>query len=84
MIFTIQFCNTGNVPLLNVRLTAPLLRLQLHIVMLKVGACETLRIPFVLPDVDEDAVMLVQRHSSDSGPTRVASASVQVIAEEEE
>ncbi|MGO4374274.1 hypothetical protein AB4Z21_26680, partial [Paenibacillus sp. MCAF20] len=85
VIFTIRACNTGNVPLLNARLTDPLLGIQVLIVRFEVGACETLRVPFVLPDVEEDtivvnSVMLV----SDNGPTREASASVTVIPEEEE
>ncbi|PWW08663.1 putative repeat protein (TIGR01451 family) [Paenibacillus cellulosilyticus] len=83
--FTIRACNTGNVPLINVRLVAPLLRVQLHIERLEVGACETLRVPFVLPDVDEDTVIVSPATlTSDNGPTRTARASVQVIAEDEE
>lgn len=83
--FTIRACNTGNVPLVNVRLVAPLLRIQLLIERLEVGACETLRVPFVLPDVDEDTVIVSPATlTSDNGPTRMSSASVQVIAEDEE
>lgn len=85
VIFTITIRNTGNVPLLNVRLTDPLLRSQERIVRLDVGATETLRIPFVLPEVEEDTVIVnAATLSSDNGPTRQASASVRVIAEEEE
>ena len=85
VIFTIQARNTGNVPLLNARLTAPLLRTQVRIAEFDVGASETLRIPFVLPDVEEDTVIVSPvTLVSDNGPTREASASVRVIAEEEE
>ncbi|GMK41265.1 hypothetical protein PCCS19_43210 [Paenibacillus sp. CCS19] len=84
VIFTVRACNTGNVPLINVRISAPLLRLQLLIERLEVGACETLRIPFVLPDVEEDTVIVSPASlTSDNGPTREASASVIVTAEEE-
>ncbi|MBB6731544.1 DUF7507 domain-containing protein [Cohnella zeiphila] len=85
VIFTIRACNTGNVPLLNLRLTDPLLGLQLRIERFEVGACETLRIRFVLPDVEEDTVIVNSvTLASDNGPTREASASVKIIAEEEE
>ncbi|MBD3920490.1 DUF11 domain-containing protein [Paenibacillus sp. PR3] len=85
VVFTIRACNTGNVPLINVRIVAPLLRIQLLIERLEVGACETLRVPFVLPDVEEDTIFVSPvTLTSDNGPTRTASASVQVIAEEEE
>ncbi|WP_165280022.1 DUF7507 domain-containing protein [Paenibacillus protaetiae] len=85
VIFTIQACNTGNVPLLNTRITGTLFNLQVHIEQFAVGACHIIRVPFVLPDVDEDTliaspVTLV----SDNGPAREATASVRVIAEEEE
>lgn len=83
--FTIRACNTGNVPLINVRRVAPLLHLQVHIERLEVGACETLRVPFVLPDVEEDTVIVSPATlTSVNGPTLTASASIQVIAEEEE
>jgi uncharacterized repeat protein (TIGR01451 family) len=85
VIFTIQARNTGNVPLLNARLSAPLLHIQLLIVRFDVGAVETLRIPFILPDVEEDTLIVSPvTLVSDNGPTREASASVTVIAEDEE
>ncbi|MBB3125652.1 putative repeat protein (TIGR01451 family) [Paenibacillus rhizosphaerae] len=85
VIFTIQARNTGNVPLLNVLLTAPLLGIQLRIERFDVGAIETLRVPFVLPDVKKDTIIISPvTLVSDNGPTRQASASVEVIAEEEE
>ncbi|CAM3230149.1 SBBP repeat-containing protein [Paenibacillus lupini] len=85
VIFTIQFRNTGNVPLLNVRLTAPLLNLQLRLTEFDVGARETLRVPFVLPEVEEESVLVSPvTLLSDNGPTRTASASVTVIPEDEE
>ncbi|WP_164779778.1 DUF7507 domain-containing protein [Paenibacillus kobensis] len=83
--FTIVARNTGNVPLLNARLTAPLLGVSLRIVSFEVGAIETLRIPFVLPEVEEDTVIVSPATLvSDNGPTRQASASVTVLAEDEE
>ncbi|MBB6690382.1 DUF11 domain-containing protein [Cohnella xylanilytica] len=85
VIFTIQARNTGNVPLLNARLSAPLLGIQLRIAEFDVGASETLRVPFVLPDVEEDTVIVSPvTLVSDNGPVREASASVKVLAEEEE
>ncbi|MFG1735531.1 SBBP repeat-containing protein [Paenibacillus sp. 843] len=85
VIFTIRACNTGNVPLLNVLLTDPLLGIQVRIVRFEVGACETLQVPFVLPDVEEDTLIVNSvKLTSDNGPTREASASVTVITEEEE
>lgn len=84
VIFTIRACNTGNVPLINVRISAPLLRQQLLIERFEVGACETLRIPFILPDVEEDTdIISLATLTSDNGPTREAKASVIVTAEEE-
>ncbi|WP_446483090.1 DUF7948 domain-containing protein [Cohnella xylanilytica] len=85
VIFTIQVRNTGNVALLNAILTAPRLNIQLRIVRFEVGADETIRVPFVLPDVEEDTVITsLATFVSDNGPTRQAHASVLVIAEEEE
>lgn len=85
VIFTIRVCNTGNVPLLNTLLTDPLLGIQVRIVRFEVGACETLQVPFVLPDVEEDTVIVNSvKLESDNGPTREASASITVIADEEE
>ncbi|MFK4168748.1 SBBP repeat-containing protein [Paenibacillus lautus] len=83
--FTIIARNTGNVPLINVILTAPLLGIQVRIVRFEVGAQETIVVPFVLPDVEEDTLITsLATLASDNGPTRQASASVLVIAEEEE
>jgi len=83
--FTIVFRNTGNVPLLNGVLTAPLLNLQVRIEQFDIGAEEIVRVPFQLPDVAEDTVLTSPvTFVSDNGPTRRATASVRVIAEEEE
>lgn len=85
VIFTIRACNTGNVPLLNALLTDPLLGIQMRIGRFEVGACETLQVPFVLPDVEEDTLLVNSvRFVSDNGPTREASVLVTVISEEEE
>ncbi len=85
VIFTIRVSNTGNVALLNVRLNAPLLNVQLRLTEFDPGAIETLRIPFVLPDVEEETVIVSPvTLVSDNGPAREASASVTVIPEEEE
>ncbi|WP_127529920.1 DUF7507 domain-containing protein [Paenibacillus kobensis] len=85
VLFTIQLRNTGNVPLVNVRLTDPLLGLQVQIVRFDVRAIETLRTPFVLPEVEEDTKLVnVAALVSDNGPTLEARASVVVIPEEEE
>nr|WP_255654254.1 CARDB domain-containing protein [Cohnella sp. REN36] len=83
--FTIQVRNTGNVALINAQLTAPLLGIQLRIARFEVGASEIIRVPFVLPNVQQTTVITSPvTFSSDNGPTRRASASVLVIAEEEE
>ncbi|TCN01339.1 putative repeat protein (TIGR01451 family) [Paenibacillus sp. BK033] len=84
VVFTIKFCNTGNVSLFNVKLNAPLLGIEVRIVEFEAGACETIRIPFVLPEVEEDTVLVSPATLvSDNGPTRQASASVTIIVEEE-
>jgi uncharacterized repeat protein (TIGR01451 family) len=83
--FTIQVLNTGNVALLNAILIAPLLGIQLQFARFEVGADGMIRVPFVLPGVEEDTVLTSPvTFVSDNGPTRRASASVLVIAEEEE
>ncbi|SFD52365.1 conserved repeat domain-containing protein [Paenibacillus catalpae] len=83
--FTLRASNTGNVPLLNVRLSAPLLDVQLRLTEFDPGASETLRVPFVLPDVEEETIIVSPvTLVSDNGPLREASASVTVIPEEEE
>ncbi|WP_127592735.1 hypothetical protein [Paenibacillus lautus] len=70
---------------MNVLLTDPLLGIQVRIVRFEVGACETLQVPFVFPDVEEDTLIVNSvKLTSDNGPTREASASVTVITEEEE
>lgn len=83
--FFIFFQNTGNVVLRNVVLTAPLFNLQVRLEELDIGAVENIRIPFILPDVEEDTIITSPvTLTSDNGPTRNATASVRVIAEEEE
>ncbi|WP_343861257.1 DUF7507 domain-containing protein, partial [Paenibacillus motobuensis] len=85
VVFTIQVINTGSITLINGKLIAPLLNIQLQIDRLEPGAQETLHVPFVLPNVKENTVITSPvTFSSDNGPTRQASASVLVIAEEEE
>ncbi|MNG38853.1 hypothetical protein D3C84_1267040 [compost metagenome] len=70
---------------MNARLTDPLLGIQVRIVRFEVGACETLRVPFVLPEVEEDTVIVNSvTLVSDNGPTREATASIIVIPEDEE
>lgn len=83
--FFIFFQNTGNVVLRNVVVTAPLFNLQVRLEQLDIGADENIRIPFILPDVEEDTIITSPvTLTSDNGPTRNASALVRVIAEEEE
>lgn len=85
VLFTIRMRNTGNVDLLNAIMTAKLLDTQLRIVRFEIGAQETIRVPFVIPDVKPDTVITsFATLVSDNGPTRKASASVLVLAEEEE
>nr|WP_260986720.1 SBBP repeat-containing protein [Paenibacillus terrae] len=82
VIFTIQVRNTGNVALTNAVLTAPLLGIQFHIAHFDVGAIETIQVPFVLPNVNQTTVIISPvTFSSDNGPFRTASASVEVIVE---
>ncbi|MBB3128651.1 putative repeat protein (TIGR01451 family) [Paenibacillus rhizosphaerae] len=82
VIFTIQVRNTGNVALTNAVLTAPLLGIQFHISRFEVGAIETIQVPFVLPNVNQTTVIISPvTFSSDNGPFRTASASVEVIVE---
>jgi uncharacterized repeat protein (TIGR01451 family) len=81
--FTIQVRNTGNVALINGILTAPLMGIQLHLTRFEIGAVETLRVPFVLPNVKQTTILTSPvTFSSDNGPTRLASASVTVIVEQ--
>lgn len=83
--FLITFQNTGNVVLLNGVLTAPLFNLQVRLETFDIGAVENIRIPFILPDVEEDTIITsLVSFVSDNGPARNATASVLVIAEEEE
>ncbi len=66
---------------MNARLSAPLLRIQSRIAEFDAGASETLRVPFVLPDVEEDTVIVSPvTLVSDNGPAREASALVKVLA----
>lgn len=82
VIFTIQVRNTGNVALTDAVLTAPLLGIQFHIARFDVGAIETIQVPFVLPNVNQTTVIISPvMFSSDNGPFRTASASVEVIVE---
>ncbi|MEK0315550.1 DUF7948 domain-containing protein [Cohnella sp. 56] len=83
--FTITLRNTGNVDLLNGVLTARLLDLFVRIERFDIGAEEIIRVPFRLPDVEDDTVIASPvTFSADNGPKRTATASVRVIAEEEE
>jgi uncharacterized repeat protein (TIGR01451 family) len=86
VIFTIRLRNTGNVAAINGVLTAPLLRFQSLLGVFEVGADQTIRIPFVLPDIDEERRLLtsIVTVTSDNVPTVQASASVVVIEEQEE
>ncbi|WP_225442848.1 DUF7948 domain-containing protein [Paenibacillus lycopersici] len=82
--FSIRAKNTGNVDLLQGVLTAPLLNLRLGTAVFDVNADVTIRIPFVLPDV-EDGTVLTSRAfaSSSNGPTLEATAFVRVVVDEE-
>ena len=82
--FSIRVRNTGNVVLLNGVLSAPLFRLQLRGDAFDIGADYTLRIPFVLPEADEDTTIVSPVTSSwSNGPSLSATASVRVIVDEE-
>ncbi|MFF2090574.1 SBBP repeat-containing protein [Paenibacillus sp. NPDC058174] len=84
VIFTIRLRNTGNVGLLNTRLTAPLLHFQFFEPNFEVGADEIIRIPYVLPETDEDIVITSPvTVVADNITSLHASASVRVIVEEE-
>ncbi|MFF2480671.1 SBBP repeat-containing protein [Paenibacillus sp. NPDC058071] len=83
--FTITLKNTGNLALLNGVLTAPLLNLIVRIEVFDIGAVEIIRVPFKLPEVEEDTVIVSPvTFVSDNGPPRSATASVRVVTEEEE
>jgi|GEM_PF-1704844 len=82
--FTITLRNSGNIGLFNIRLSAPLLGRQLWIGLLEVGAELTVRDPYTIPDVDEDAVVVSTASvTADNGPTKQVSTSVRVIVNEE-
>ncbi|QAY65893.1 DUF7507 domain-containing protein [Paenibacillus protaetiae] len=84
VIFSIRIRNTGNVDLINVLITAPLLDVRLLSERIPIGSDQTLQIPFILPEVDEDTTLVsTVTLTSDNGPVRTASASVLVIHEEE-
>ncbi|EFM10789.1 conserved repeat domain protein [Paenibacillus curdlanolyticus YK9] len=82
--FTIRVRNTGNVGLINAALEAPLFQLRLRSDFIPIGADDSIRIPFILPDVNEDTT-IVSRATliSDNGPPLEATVSVRVIIEEE-
>ncbi|WP_160397284.1 DUF7948 domain-containing protein [Paenibacillus sp. MMS18-CY102] len=82
--FTIRVRNTGNVALINAVLLAPLFNLRLRSDFIAIGADDSIRIPFVLPDVDEDTTIVSPANlTSDNGPTLEAAVSVRVIVDEE-
>lgn len=84
VVFTIRGRNTGNIPIEGGIVNDPLLGLQLRTITQPVGADVTLRIPFILPDVDNDTVITnTVTAESSNGPTVMASASVTVIEDEE-
>lgn len=85
VIFTIRVRNTGNVALIGAVLTARLFGTEIHIARFEVGAEETIKVPFVLPEVEEDTVISsLVTFAADGGLIRQANASVTVIPEEEE
>ncbi|WP_247740792.1 hypothetical protein [Cohnella sp. LGH] len=82
--FTVALRNSGNIGLINIRLSAPLLGRQLWIKYLDIGAVLTIRDPYMIPDVDEDTVIVSTAIvTSDNGPTKQISTSVQVVVNEE-
>jgi len=82
--FTVRFGNTGNVVLLNLRLAAPLIGVDFQTDRFEIEANETIRIPFELPDTDEDLVLVSPATlTADNLGTLRTSASVRVLVEEE-
>ncbi|MUT67491.1 SBBP repeat-containing protein [Paenibacillus sp. NEAU-GSW1] len=84
VVFTIRVKNTGNVPLVNGQLTGDLLNIRLTTEVFDLNADEIIRVPFVLPEVEEDTVLTSTVFAvSDNGPPRQVSVSVRVITDEE-
>ncbi|WP_415782732.1 hypothetical protein, partial [Cohnella lubricantis] len=84
VVFTIHVVNTGNVPFFNGRLVGPLLNLSLTTEVFQIGADETFRIPFVVPEnAQEGDLVSVVTASSNNGPTLSATAVVHIVIEEE-
>ncbi|WP_165280015.1 DUF7507 domain-containing protein [Paenibacillus protaetiae] len=82
--FTVRFRNTGNIVLNHLNFNDSLIHLQTRMESFPIGADQSIRIPFLLPDVSEDTIIVNRVFvSSDNGPTLHAEASVNVIVDEE-
>ncbi|MGN7457309.1 DUF7507 domain-containing protein [Paenibacillus pasadenensis] len=84
VVFTVRIANTGNVPFVNGVLQLPLFGLRLTTESFEIGADQTLRLPYRIPDDAPEGLIVSEAiASSDNGPTLRATAAVRVVHEEE-